>query len=64
MPGFRVRVLRDRTEYADLYIEADDAEQAEEEAQIRALRDRGIDWEASTDVGAPYVDEDGTEEVE
>jgi len=63
MPGFRVRVLRDRTEYADLYIEADDADQAEEEAQIRALRNHSIDWELSTDAGSPRVADDETVEV-
>ncbi len=62
MPGFKVRVLRDTTEYADLYIEADNESAAEEEAQIRALQ-HGIDWERSTDAGAPYVAEDETEEV-
>ena len=63
MPGYKVRVLRDTTEYADLFIEADSEELAEEAAQIKALRDHGIDWERSTDAGPPRVAEDETEEV-
>jgi len=60
---FKVRVLRDTTEYADLCIDADSAEHAEEEAQLQALRNHGIDWERSTDPGAPYVADDKTEEL-
>lgn len=63
MPGYKVRVVRDTTDYADLFIEADSEELAEEEAQIQALQDHGIDWERSTDAGTPRVAEDETEEV-
>ena len=62
MANFRVRVVRTTTQYADLYIEADDSFLAEEEAQIQAIQG-GVSWELSDEAGSPGVDSDDTEKL-
>ncbi len=61
MPSYKVRMLRERIEYVDLYIDsAEDEEEAEGMAQAQACS-YGVDWEPSTDSGRPYVAEGETE---
>ncbi len=62
MPSFRVRVVRTTTQFVDFYIEADDADLAEEDAQIQALQP-GVAWELSDEAESPRVDSDDTEEL-
>ncbi len=62
MAKFRVHLLKDATLYRDVIVEADDEASAEEEAQLLAFEPAR--WELSDDTGAPYVADDGTEEVD
>jgi len=62
MSKFRVRVLRDTTLYADVEVEAEDASEAEEKAQMLALRGQ-VKFHLSDDSSAPYIADDETEEV-
>lgn len=61
MPKYRVRLIKDTTLYRDVIVEARNRDEAEDEAEELAF-DSGR-WELSDDTSAPYVAEDGIEEV-
>lgn len=58
MPKYLVTVGRDRSEYADIEIEAENEHNAKDRARLVAEQDRGqLHWTLDADsiIGTPYV---------
>jgi len=63
MPKFRVMLIRDCTEYANVEVEAKDEDGAEEAAQDWIDNGNPLDWDRSDESGPPRILEDEIEAV-